>query len=189
MDNLKKITLNFDLEQVANDVLVKCGKISDTIKDEADADIRARVMSPDSPENRSIVNRSVTEAFGDVKKLCQKYLKVGRDTDSNMLERLVKEVVYKKDQQGHDTDEVDHLVYEEVKLELWIENFNLSVTDALKSSIHRYVVDYVMGQFLQDQVADKAGEYAALAEEKDKPKITSCLNARDRFNVRKPAWI
>lgn len=243
----KKITLTFDLEQVANDILTKCNLISTSIRDEALADIRANVMEPDNPELRSIINRSVTEAFGEVKKACQRYMKVGRTEDNNLLERMVKSVTYtKKDVEVQDmdennhllytctvgglpavvyteddgttwkdetsgntvvpdatpepkmvtktvtTDEIDTIEYEEVELELYIPNFNVSVTDALKSHIHKFVVDYTMGRFLQDQVADKAAEYAAMAEGSDNSdmnKIRHDLTARERFNMRKPSWI
>lgn len=189
MSNIKTINLSFDLEQVANDILTKCNLISIAIKDEALEDIRANVQEPDNPETRSIINRAVTEAFGHVKVACQRYLKVGRIADSNLLERMVRSVTYVKDNEGHDTDEIDSIEYETVALELAIPNFNVAVTDALKSDIHLYVVDYAMGRFLQDQVADKAGEYAALANERDYPNIQKDLNARERFNMRKPSWI
>lgn len=88
-----------------------------------------------------------------------------------------------------DTGNVDSIEYETVALELAIPNFNVAVTDALKSDIHLYVVDYAMSRFLQDQVADKASEYASLANERDYPNIQKDLNARERFNMRKPSWI
>lgn len=251
----KKITLKFDLEQVANDLLTKCNLISTSVRDEALADIKAQILEPDSPETRSIINRAVTEAFGNVKSACQRYLKTGRTIDDNTLERMVKDIVfakktvnvqatdnmgclifnvaldgdtpvqcYKEDEKYYNledgelyydaeaepqegetpvtaditpvmvnetitTDEVDRIIYEVVVLELFIPNFNTSVTDALKSSIHRYVVDYTMGEFLRDQLADKSAEYTQLAETKDYPSIVTHLNARDRFNVRKPSWV
>lgn len=242
MSNEKKITLNFDLGQIANDVLVKCNLISKSIKEEAMSDIAASVQTPDSPETVSIINRSLTEAFGNVKRACQRYLKTGRSTDNNMLEQMVSNVTYIKglrqviDDNGHpvyeaivstevvdvyteddgttwkkvsegmtvtpdvgttpqpkmeeyDTDDIDTITYETVTLELFIPNFNVSVTDALKSSIHKYVVDYIMGRFLQDQVTDKAGEYAGLADGKDMQDISKNLTARDKFTARKPSWI
>ena len=93
----KRISLTFDLGQVCNDILVKCNLISQTIQDAALEDIRANVQSPDDAEIRSIINRSVTEAFGRVKVACQRYLLVGRDTDDNKLERLVQSVSYKQE--------------------------------------------------------------------------------------------
>ena len=189
MSNKKTINLSFDLEQVANDILTKCNLISITIKDEAMEDIRANVMEPDNPETRSIINRAVTEAFGHVKVACQRYLKVGRLYDSNLLEQMVRNITFVKDEHGENTDQIDQIEYEVVYLQLEIPNFNVAVTDALKSDIHRYVVDYAMSQFLQDQVADKAAEYAALANERDYRNIQKDLNARERFNMRKPSWI
>lgn len=238
MNNVKIIHLSFDLGQILNDVLVKCNLISRSINEEAQADIRASIMAPDSPETRSIINRALTEAFGGVKKACQRYLRTGRIIDNNMLEQMVKNVAYSvgtrqaHDELGHlvyngtvdsvsvevykdgsvwkkvsdgttvtvtgtptakmepyNTDEIVSITYETVVLELHIPNFNVSVTDDLKSSIHKYVVDYIMGRFLQDQQNDKAGEYAALAEEKDYKLIIDDLNARESFDVRKPSWI
>lgn len=237
MSNERKITLDFDLEQVANDILAKCNLISKTIKDEALEDIRASVQEPDNPETRSIINRSVTEGFGNVKVACQRYLRTGRTADNNLLEQMVKSITYVKKQEqvvknGHlvfltevsgvetevyqdgtdwktveddttvtpdydplpemewvTTDEIDEIEYETVTLELFIANFNTSVTDALKSQIHKYVVDYTMGRFLQDQVADKAGEYKALADGEDYPRIVKLVNSRESYTARKPSWI
>ena len=240
----KRISLTFDLGQVCNDILVKCNLSSQTIQDAALEDIRANVQSPDDAEIRSIINRSVTEAFGRVKVACQRYLLVGRDTDDNKLERLVASVTYKQevrtvqdeDDAGHklynatvsgstvvvyknsqgqwvnssgnivtpdtsttpvpkmvektvDSDEIDEIEYEDVSLTLEIPNFNLSVTDHLKSSIHKYVVDYTMGRFLQDQVADKAKEYKDLADTEDLAAIISDVNARERYTMRKPTFM
>jgi hypothetical protein len=72
---------------------------------------------------------------------------------------------------------------------LEIPNFNVSVTDHLKSCIHKYIVDYVMGRFLQDLVADKAGEYKQLADAEDYPMIVSALNAREKYTMRKPSFM
>ena len=186
--NETKITLNFDLKQVCDDLLAKCNLISVGLKDEALEDIRANIQEPDSPETRSIINRSVTEAFGNVKSFCQRYLKTGRTTDNNTLERIVSDVVYVRDSGGNVTSEIDHLVYETVTLELYIPNFNVSVTDALKSSIHRYVVDYTMASFLDDQLPEKAGEYHAKFLDGQKL-IVKHLNSREKYNTRKPSWI
>lgn len=244
MSNEKNIILTFDLEQVANDILTKCNLISISIRDEAMEDIRANVQEPDNPETRSIINRAVTEAFGNVKAMCQRYLKTGRTIDNNLLERMVTNVTYTKatrqvqayDEAGHPiyigqvggaptevyrdgdtwktvdggaavtidqgttptkkmvseeytTDNISSLTYEKVTLNLFIPNFNVSVTDALKSDIHKYVVDYTMGRFLQDQLADKAAEYKGLADGEDRDAIIRHLNARERWNMRKPSWI
>jgi len=85
--------------------------------------------------------------------------------------------------------DVQTLTYETVTLTLSIPNFNVSVTDHLKSSIHKYIVDYAMGRFLQDQVADKAREYKEEAENEDLPNIISDLNARERYTMRQPNFM
>ena len=237
MSNEKKIELTFDLEQVTNDVLVKCNQISQSIRDDAMEDIKANILEPDNPESRSIINRALTEAFGEVKTLCQRYLKVGRTVDNNKLERMVSNVTYvqvqDKDAEGHliyiadvsgvatevyttddgttwkkvsdgttvdtqgltpipkmvdDPTQIDTITYETIPMELYIPNFNVAVTDHLKSGIHKYVVDYIMSRFLQDQLADKAAEYKGLADGEDRSMIIRDLNARDRFNCRKPSW-
>lgn len=179
----KKITLTFDLGEVINDILAQCNLIAQSIKDAAMDDIRANIQEPDNPETRGIICRAVTEAFGQVKVACQRYLGKGRDTDSNDLERLV--ASSEKDSDGN----VTSVVYEKIKIELLIPNFNTAVTDHLKSMIHKFVVDYVMERFLQDQVADKAAEYKKLAVEEDYPNIISDLNSRERYTMRVPSFI
>lgn len=243
--NKKRIDLIFHLEQVCNDVLTACNNISKNIRDEGLDDIKASVQTPDDAENRSIINRAVTEAFGRVKVACQRYLTVGRTFDDNSLERLVKNITYKTeervvqdtDDDGHllysliidgtdqgtvyeidghiynagtgievvptdpytlepkmvvkevQTDEVESITYEDVYLVLEIENFNIAVTDDLKSSIHKFVVDYVLSRFLQNFVAEKADEYKALADGEDYRKIVSDLNCREKYTMRKPSFM
>lgn len=194
MSNERTITLYFDLGQVANDVLAKCNLISKQIKDEALEDIRASVQQPDDPETRSIINRSLTEAFGNVKTACQRFLRTGRTTDNNMLEQMVRNITFALDGSGNPTDTIDNIEYETVTLELHIPNFNTSVTDALKSMIQLYVVAYIMWRFLQDQVSEKALEYKVLAEgDGSNPgyyqKIVRLVNSRESFIARKPSWI
>lgn len=178
----KEIKISFDLGQVTNDILAKCNLISIAIKGEALADIKANVQEPDNPETRSIICRAITEGFGKVKAACARWLKTGRTTDTNALERLAYE----------ETDpETQKTVtkYETVVLTLDIPNFNTAVTDHLKSSIHKYVVDWTMGRFLQDQVADKAKEYHDLALGEDYNDIIHDLNMRETYHLRTPHWV
>lgn len=222
MENVKTITLKFDLGEVCNDILAKCNLIGQSVRDEALADIRANIMEPDGPETRSIICRAVTESFGKVKVACSRWLKVGRSTDTNSLERLVKSVggaeeadsgkavdsggkavVVSVPSSGNTATIVDSqtktdgvagsitekVVYEVVTLVLSIPNFNTSVTDHLKSMIHKYVVDWCMYRFLQDQHGDKAGEYKTLADGEDYSNILSDLNIREKYNFRKASWI
>lgn len=208
----KLITLNFSMEQVCNDVLARCYVVSQGMVDEAQKDIRANIESPDSDETRSIINRAVTEAIGNIKLAAQRYLTTGRVEDNNNLERLVKgtrKYAYTDNKNGTWTEVVtttidgeenettatvnkagkdrEDNIYETVTLKLEIPNWNVAVTDALKSHCHRYIVDYVMSQFLMDQFADKAGKYGESATA-DYNNIKSDLLSRDNYTLRRPSF-
>ena len=208
----KLITLNFSMEQVCNDVLARCYVVSQGMVDEAQKDIRANIESPDSDETRSIINRAVTEAIGNIKVAAQRYLTSGRVEDNNNLERLVKGIrkyAYTDNKNGTWTEVVttiidgeenettatvnkagkdrEETIYETVTLKLEIPNWNVAVTDALKSHCHRYIVDYVMSQFLMDQFADKAGTYGESATA-DYNNIKSDLLSRDNYTERRPRF-
>ena len=208
----KLITLNFGMEQVCNDVLARCYVVSQGMVDEAQKDIRANIESPDSDETRSIINRAVTEAIGNIKLAAQRYLTTGRVEDNNNLERLVKgtrKYAYTDNKNGTWTEVVtttingeerettatvntagkdrEENIYETVTLKLDIPNWNVAVTDALKSHCHRYIVDYVMSQFLMDQFADKAGTYGESATA-DYNNIKSDLLSRDNYTLRRPSF-
>lgn len=208
----KLITLNLGMEQVCNDVLARCYVVSQGMVDEAQKDIRANIESPDSDETRSIINRAVTEAIGNIKLAAQRYLTTGRVEDNNNLERLVKgtrKYSYTDNKNGTWTEVVttvidgeesettatvnkagkdrEENIYETVTLKLEIPNWNVAVTDALKSHCHRYIVDYVMSQFLMDQFADKAGTYGESATA-DYNNIKSDLLSRDNYTQRRPSF-
>lgn len=208
----KLITLNFSMEQVCNDVLARCYVVSQGMVDEAQKDIRANIESPDSDETRSIINRAVTEAIANIKLAAQRYQTTGRVEDSNNLERLVKGIrkyAYTDNEDGTWTEVVttiidgeenettatvnkagkdrEETIYETVTLKLEIPNWNVAVTDALKSHCHRYIVDYVMSQFLMDQFADKAGTYGESATA-DYNNIKSDLLSRDNYTLRRPSF-
>lgn len=208
----KLITLNFSMEQVCNDVLARCYVVSKGMVDEAQKDIRANIESPDSDETRSIINRAVTEAIANIKLAAQRYLTTGRVEDNNNLERLVKGIrkyAYTDNEDGTWTEVVttiidgeenettatvnkagkdrEETIYETVTLKLEIPNWNVAVTDALKSHCHRYIVDYVMSQFLMDQFADKAGTYGESATA-DYNNIKSDLLSRDNYTLRRPSF-
>ena len=208
----KLITLNFSMEQVCNDVLARCYVVSQGMVDEAQKDIRANIESPDSDETRSIINRAVTEAIANIKLAAQRYQTTGRVEDNNNLERLVKGIrkyAYTDNEDGTWTEVVttiidgveyettatvnkagkdrEETIYETVTLKLEIPNWNVAVTDALKSHCHRYIVDYVMSQFLMDQFADKAGNYGESATA-DYNNIKSDLLSRDNYTLRRPSF-
>lgn len=208
----KLITLNFSMEQVCNDILARCYVVSQGMVDEAQKDIRANIESPDSDETRSIINRAVTEAIANIKLAAQRYQTTGRVEDNNNLERLVKGIrkySYTDNEDGTWTEVVttiidgeenettatvnkagkdrEETIYETVTLKLEIPNWNVAVTDALKSHCHRYIVDYVMSQFLMDQFADKAGTYGESATA-DYNNIKSDLLSRDNYTLRRPSF-
>lgn len=208
----KLITLNFSMEQVCNDILARCYVVSQGMVDEAQKDIRANIESPDSDETRSIINRAVTEAIANIKLAAQRYQTTGRVEDNNNLERLVKGIrkyAYTDNKNGTWTEVVttiidgeenettatvnkagkdrEEIIYETVTLKLEIPNWNVAVTDALKSHCHRYIVDYVMSQFLMDQFADKAGTYGESATA-DYNNIKSDLLSRDNYTLRRPSF-
>lgn len=208
----KLITLNFSMEQVCNDVLARCYVVSQGMVDEAQKDIRANIESPDSYETRSIINRAVTEAIANIKLAAQRYQTTGRVEDNNNLERLVKGIrkyAYTDNENGTWTEVMttiidgeenettatvnkagkdrEETIYETVTLKLEIPNWNVAVTDALKSHCHRYIVDYVMSQFLMDQFADKAGTYGESATA-DYNNIKSDLLSRDNYTLRRPSF-
>lgn len=210
--DIKNISLEFDMGQVCNDVLVKCFVISQSLMDEAQQEIKASIQSPDAPETRSIINRSVTEAIGNLKVAAQRYLTTGRTEDNNSLERLVagiKEYSYSDNgdgtwteivtitKDGNQNDETRivyergkeraDLEYEKVNFLLEIPNWNIAMTDPLKNHMHKYIVDYVMGQFLADQYGDKAAEYEKKASA-DYTNVMSDLTSRDNYTKRKPSW-
>ena len=208
----KLITLNFSMEQVCNDILARCYVVSQGMVDEAQKDIRANIESPDSDQTRSIINRAVTEAIANIKLAAQRYQTTGRVEDNNNLERLVKGIrkyAYTDNEDGTWTEVVttiidgeenettatvnkagkdrEETIYETVTLKLEIPNWNVAVTDALKSHCHRYIVDYVMSQFLMDQFADKAGTYGESATA-DYNNIKSDLLSRDNYTLRRPSF-
>lgn len=208
----KLITLDFSMEQVCNDILARSYVVSQGMVDEAQKDIRANIESPDSDETRSIINRAVTEAIANIKLAAQRYQTTGRVEDNNNLERLVKgtrKYAYTDNEDGTWTEVVttiidgeenettatvnkagkdrEETIYETVTLKLEIPNWNVAVTDALKSHCHRYIVDYVMSQFLMDQFADKAGTYGESATA-DYNNIKSDLLSRDNYTLRRPSF-
>lgn len=210
--DIKNISLEFDMGQVCNDVLVRCFVISQSLMDEAQQEIKASIQSPDAPETRSIINRAVTEAIGNLKVAAQRYLTTGRTEDNNSLERLVagiKEYSYSDNgdgtwteivtitKDGNQNDETRivyergkeraDLEYEKVNFLLEIPNWNIAMTDPLKNHMHKYIVDYVMGQFLADQYGDKAAEYEKKASA-DYTNVKTDLTSRDNYTKRIPSF-
>ena len=280
--NAKNIAISISLEQVCNDLLSNCNLISKNIVDEALADIRADIQTPDSDETKSLICRAITESWGKVKYQAQRYLTSGRSVDDNSLERIatygdvtmcrkiidgmhgesyftnseiltidhakpsavitldddrnlliavpagisfdmhtVFGIALITDRQILDSnikyyasayvydgvyfDEfcfptgLSHVIvtfddsaftqkYEKLNLLLRIPNFNLGVTDALKSAIHKFMVDYVTYRFLRDLNPEKAAEYKDSADN-EQENIRKCLNSRERLYMRRASWL
>lgn len=72
-------------------------------------------------------------------------------------------------------------------LALNIPAYNTGVTDKLKSSAHRYIVDYTMSGILRPQLPEKAAEYFSFSET-DKSEIRSALSARMIYGRRAADW-
>lgn len=93
----RMITIVLKKQQIVNDVSVECNLIGRTLqKNEDMAEIASEIMSPDDDESKPVIARSMTEAFGEVKKVCQRYLVYGRDTDDNRLEGIDETFRYKE---------------------------------------------------------------------------------------------
>lgn len=94
-------------KQIANDVAIECSVIGRTLQRNKETEEQGSdIMTPDDELTKPIVARAITEGFGEVKRMCQRYLVMGRDTDDNRLERInemekVKETVSNK-QGGYD---------------------------------------------------------------------------------------
>lgn len=172
----KNITLTFDLGQVTDDLLVRCNLLSRNVGDEARNDLKADVATPDSESTRSMICRALTEAAGNLKYAAQRWLTTGRTADDNRLERIVKPTAD------------GSVAYEKVTLTLRIPGFNTGVTDTLKSHMHRYLVDYTLGQFLHDLLPDAAKVYSADAAV-DYDNVKKTLQARVDVPLRQPTWI
>lgn len=188
----RNITITINLGQTVHDLLVECNLIGKNLVDAANYELQADIKSPDDPETRSIICRAHTEAFGNVKLACRRYLLKGRIEDDNKLERLGV-LVDSDDPDFADLPPTDQSTdlkwkWDEVDLDMKIPNFDTAVTDALKNHIHKYIVDYVMWRFLQNQQDDKCGEYKKLADEEDLPNIVKDLSCRDRFIHRTPQF-
>lgn len=188
----RNITITINLGQTVHDLLVECNLIGKNLVDAANYELQADIKSPDDPETRSIICRAHTEAFGNVKLACRRYLLKGRIEDDNKLERLGVQVD-STDPDYADIPPADQSTglkwkWDEVDLGMKIPNFDTAVTDALKNHIHKYIVDYVMWRFLQNQQDDKCGEYKKLADEEDLPNIVKDLSCRDRFIHRTPQF-
>ena len=176
------IVIELRIKETVEDILSACNMIAKNLGETATEELKADVSAPDTREHRGIICRAHTAALGMLKYKAMKYLTTGRTEDDNRLERLGTSTT-------DPTTGEETVVYEKVTLRLNIPNFNTSATEALKSFAHRYVVDYVLWRFLQNQAEEKAIEYKKLADEQDLPQFEEALRARETITNRTPSWV
>lgn len=76
-------------KQIVNDVAIECSIIGRVLQRNPETEEQGSdIMSPTDELNKPVVARAITEGFGEVKRVCQRYLMMGRDTDDNRLERI-----------------------------------------------------------------------------------------------------
>lgn len=87
--NHQPVTISLLKKQIANDVSIECGIIGRTLQRKPETEEQGTdIMTPDDELTKPVVARAITEGFGEVKRICQRYLIMGRDTDDNRLERI-----------------------------------------------------------------------------------------------------
>lgn len=84
-----RISITLKRQEIVNDVYTACNVIARTMRKNPEAEESAgEIMTPDDPLTKPLVARSLTEAFGEVKSVCQAYMLFGRFTDDNRLEKI-----------------------------------------------------------------------------------------------------
>lgn len=85
----KPVLIKLLKKQIVNDVATECNIIGRTLQRNPETEEQGGdIMTPDDELTKPIVARAITEGFGEVKRICQRYLVMGRDTDDNRLERI-----------------------------------------------------------------------------------------------------
>ena len=171
------ILITLEKKQIVNDISVQCGIIGRTLQKQPESEeLAAEIMTPDDVETKPVVARSIVEAWGEVKKVCQRYLTKGRITDNNNLERIAK------------TGSNNEQEYGKFLLELSMPaSFNIGLTETIKSNSHRMIVDYAMRAVLANQLPEKAAEYERLYAA-DVENLRASLRARQRMTRRAADW-
>lgn len=84
-------------KEIVNDVLSNCNVIGRALRKNPETEETAgEIMTPDDEVTKPIVARSLTEAFGIVKSICQAYLIYGRYEDDNRLEKIDESNTYEE---------------------------------------------------------------------------------------------
>lgn len=85
----RSILIKLLKKQIVNDVSVQCNIIGKSLQRNPDTEEQGSdIMTPDDDMFKPVVARAITEGFGEVKRVCQRYLIMGRETDDNRLERI-----------------------------------------------------------------------------------------------------
>ena len=83
------VLISLHKKQIVNDVSVECSIIGKILQRNAETEEQGGdIMIPDDEQTKPIIARAITEGFSEVKRVCQRYLITGRDTDDNRLERI-----------------------------------------------------------------------------------------------------
>ena len=243
------IDIDLSRKEIVNDVIVQCNTIGRALARNTETEeLASDIMTPDDDQTKPTVARALTEAFGEVKRTCQRYLLYGRYTDDNRLERIDESSRYEESLEAGNltTDCKYHLLtgikyristtadmdtdikimdnegtvlarggrnitldYTPVRMdeyltitarvtvnitvnyswgdfgtyELRLEmpaNFNIGMTETIKTCAHRMMTDYVMAAVLQNQLAEKANEYASRFTN-DQEALKKALIARNGY--------
>lgn len=237
----KPVLICLHKKQIMIDIQVECSVIGRTLQRSPDTEEQGGdIISVDDELTKPIVARALTEAFGEVKRVCQRYLIMGRDVDDNRLERidetntLTETVSNGKGSYdllpgtpyviGVEADQPVTLIsatgrvigkvngngkvnftpwtagcitlettaqevkltygfgkYGTFELELTMPgNFNLAMTETMKSCAHRMIVDYAMHAILLNQWPEKSAVYRERVNV-DADGLRYALQARTRF--------
>lgn len=87
--NGQPILIRLLKKQIMNDVALECSIVGRTLQRNPETISQGGdIMNVNSDLTKPILARAITEGFGEVKRICQRYLILGRDVDDNRLERI-----------------------------------------------------------------------------------------------------
>lgn len=76
-------------KQIVNDVTIECNIIGRSLQLNAETEEQGSfIMDPESKLSKPVTARAITEGFGEVRRICQRYLIMGRDVDDNRMEKI-----------------------------------------------------------------------------------------------------
>lgn len=87
--NEKPILIKLHKKQIVNDVRTECSIMGRILQRNPETEEQgAEIMTPEDELTKAVVARAITEGFGEVKRVCQRYLIMGKDVDDNRLEEI-----------------------------------------------------------------------------------------------------